>query len=83
MAASRDETKGRGSPPGGQLPRTLTTLIRAPNFKAVKPPPHNVSLPVFCHRIVANFAAQSEGVTPDDITQRILETIPKDEKLAA
>jgi hypothetical protein len=32
---------------------------------------------------VANFAAQSEGVTSDDITRRILETIPKDEKLAA
>ena len=37
----------------------------------------------FRHRIVANFAAQSEGVTSDDITRRILETIPKDEKLAA
>ena len=43
----------------------------------------SVALPVFRHRIVANFAAQSEGVTSDDITRRILETIPKDEKLAA
>src|SRR5688500_9638414 len=42
-----------------------------------------VAPPVFRHRIVANFAAQSEGVTSDDITRRILETIPKDEKLAA
>ncbi|HEY0548016.1 MAG TPA: MoxR family ATPase, partial [Verrucomicrobiae bacterium] len=35
-----------------------------------------VAPPVFRHRIVANFAAQSEGVTSDDITRRILETIP-------
>jgi MoxR-like ATPase len=42
-----------------------------------------VAPPVFRHRIVANFAAQSEGVTSDDITRRILETIPKDQKLAA
>jgi MoxR-like ATPase len=43
----------------------------------------SVAPPVFRHRIVANFAAQSEGVTPDDITRKILETIPKDQKLAA
>jgi MoxR-like ATPase len=42
-----------------------------------------VAPPVLRHRIVANFAAQSEGVTSDDITRRILQTIPKDEKLAA
>jgi len=40
-----------------------------------------VVLPVFRHRIIPNFAAQSEGVTSDDITRRILEAIPKDEKL--
>ena len=36
---------------------------------------------VFRHRIIPNFAAQSESVTPDDITRRILEAVPKDEKL--
>ena len=41
----------------------------------------SVALPIFRHRIIANFAAQSEGVTSDDITRKILETIPKDEKL--
>ena len=40
-----------------------------------------VALPVFRHRIVPNFAAQSESVTPDDITRKILEAVPKDEKL--
>ena len=40
-----------------------------------------MALPIFRHRIIPNFAAQSEGVTSDDITRRILEAIPKDEKL--
>ena len=31
------------------------------------------------HRLIPNFAAQSEGVTSDDITRMILEKIPKDE----
>jgi MoxR-like ATPase len=39
-----------------------------------------VALPIFRHRLMPNFAAQSEGVTPDDITRRILEAVPKDER---
>ncbi len=41
----------------------------------------SVALPIFRHRIIPNFAAQSEAVTSDDITRKILETVPKDEKL--
>jgi MoxR-like ATPase len=37
--------------------------------------------PIFRHRLVPNFSAQSEGVTSDDITRKILEAVPKDEKL--
>jgi MoxR-like ATPase len=40
-----------------------------------------VALPIFRHRIILNFAAQSEGVTSDDITRKILDAVPKDEKL--
>jgi len=40
-----------------------------------------VAAPVLRHRIAANFAAQSEGLTPDDIVKKILEAVPKDEKL--
>jgi MoxR-like ATPase len=40
-----------------------------------------VALPIFRHRLIPNFAAQSESVTADDITRKILESIPKDEKL--
>jgi len=40
-----------------------------------------VALPVFRHRIIPNFAAQSESVTSDDITRKILGAVPKDEKI--
>jgi MoxR-like ATPase len=40
-----------------------------------------VALPIFRHRIILNFAAQSESVTADDLTRKILETVPRDEKL--
>ncbi|MBI5388500.1 MAG: MoxR family ATPase [Verrucomicrobia bacterium] len=40
-----------------------------------------VALPIFRHRLILNFAAQSESVTADDITRRILEAVPKDEML--
>jgi MoxR-like ATPase len=32
--------------------------------------------PVLRHRIVVGFAAESEGVTPDSIIQRLIETTP-------
>lgn len=40
-----------------------------------------VAPPIFRYRIILNFAAQSESVTADDITRKILETVPKDEQL--
>jgi len=40
-----------------------------------------VARPVLRHRIIPNFAAQSEGVTSDDIVDKLIETIPADEKL--
>jgi MoxR-like ATPase len=40
-----------------------------------------VALPVLRHRIIPNFAARSEGLTPDDIVRRLMETIPADERL--
>ena len=36
-----------------------------------------VALPIMRHRIIPNFAAQSEGVGPDDITRKILAAIPQ------
>ena len=37
--------------------------------------------PILRHRIIPNFAAQSEGVTADDIVEKLLATIPADERL--
>lgn len=36
-----------------------------------------VALPILRHRIVPNFAAQSEGIMPDAITEKILKAIPQ------
>jgi MoxR-like ATPase len=35
-----------------------------------------LSPPVLRHRLVINFAADSEGITPDDVIARVLESIP-------
>ena len=40
-----------------------------------------VALPVLRHRIIPNFAAQSEGLTADDIILKLLEETPSDERL--
>ena len=40
-----------------------------------------VALPILRHRIIPNFAAQSEGLSADNIITKLLETIPADEKL--
>jgi len=38
-------------------------------------------LPILRHRIIPNFAARSEGMTPDALIERLLQTVPADEKL--
>jgi MoxR-like ATPase len=40
-----------------------------------------VARPVLRHRIIPNFAARSEGLTPDDIVKKLMDTIPSDERL--
>src|SRR5207244_12562871 len=40
-----------------------------------------VALPIFRHRIIPNFAAQSEGVAPDDITRKIRENLTKEDNM--
>jgi MoxR-like ATPase len=41
-----------------------------------------VALPILRHRLILNFAAQSESVRADDIIGKILEAVPKDERLS-
>ena len=38
-------------------------------------------LPVLRHRIIPNFAARSEGMTPDALIDRLLAEVPSDAKL--
>ncbi|MSR42574.1 MAG: MoxR family ATPase [Pedosphaera sp.] len=74
----------------GAGPRAGINLILAAKARAVLSGQVYVSCddvaavapPVLRHRIIPNFAAQSEGVTADDIVRKILETVPKHEKLA-
>ena len=73
----------------GAGPRAGLNLILAAKARAMLRGQYHVSCedvaavapPVFRHRIITNFAAQSEAVTPDDITRKILEAIPQNEKL--
>lgn len=37
----------------------------------------DVAIPIMRHRVIPNFAAQSEGITSDDLTKMILEAVPK------
>lgn len=41
----------------------------------------HVSAPSCRHRFITDFAAQSKSATAADIPRRILEAVPKDEKL--
>jgi len=73
----------------GAGPRARLNLILGAKARAMLGGQYHVStedvaavaLPVFRHRIIPNFAAQSEGVTADDITRRILGAVQKDAKL--
>jgi MoxR-like ATPase len=73
----------------GAGPRASLNLILAAKAKAILSGQYHVScddvaavaLPIFRHRLIPNFAAQSEGITTDDITRKILGVIPKDAKL--
>ena len=38
----------------------------------------SVAHPVLRHRVITNFNAESEGVTPDSIIQRLLNEVPRD-----
>ena len=40
-----------------------------------------VAAPILRHRLILNYAAQSEGVTPDEVVRQILAAVPKDAKL--
>jgi MoxR-like ATPase len=74
----------------GAGPRASLNLVIAAKARALMHGNYAVSCadvaavasPILRHRIIPNFAAQSEGVSADDIVQKILAAIPQDEKLS-
>ena len=74
----------------GAGPRASLNLILAAKARAMLHGQYHVSCddiaavaaPILRHRIIPNFAAQSEGITADDVVKKILEAIPKDQKVA-
>jgi len=73
----------------GAGPRASLNLILAGKARAILRGRYHVSVEdvaavapaILRHRIIPNFAAQSEGVGADDIIAKLLQTIPADETL--
>ena len=71
----------------GAGPRASLNLILAAKAHAVLHGNNHVSAddvaavaaPVLRHRLIPNFAAQSEGISTDDVVQRILQSVPKNQ----
>jgi MoxR-like ATPase len=70
----------------GASPRGMQALILAGKIMALLDGRFNVAfadlklaaLPALRHRIILNFEAQAEGVSPDDIIRQVIETIKTD-----
>jgi MoxR-like ATPase len=77
----------------GSSPRGAQTLVLAAKVRALLDGRYNVSfedlrrvyLPGLRHRILLNFEAQAEGIDPDDVLLRVLESVPEksEERVAA
>jgi len=71
----------------GAGPRASMNLILAAKAHAVLKGHYHVSAddvasvagPILRHRLICNFAAQSEGITVEDVIQRILRSVPKNQ----
>lgn len=71
----------------GAGPRASMNLILAAKAHAVLNGRHHVSAddiaavaaPILRHRLIPNFTAQSEGISVDDIVQRLLKAVPKNQ----
>jgi len=73
----KDWVRWGAGPRAGQamiLTAKARALLRG-NFSVTPDDIQKVAFPVLRHRILMNFKAEAEGVTPDNITSRLLETI--------
>jgi MoxR-like ATPase len=67
-----------GAGPRAGQAMILTAKARAllhGNFAVTQEDIHHVAFPVLRHRILMNFKAEAEGVTPHDVTKHLLNTI--------
>jgi MoxR-like ATPase len=76
----------------GSSPRGVQTLVLAAKVRALLDGRYNVSfedlrrvyLPSLRHRVLLNFEAQAEGVDPDEVLLKVLDSVPeKSEERAA
>jgi len=74
----------------GAGPRASQYLVLAAKARAVLHGHYHVSIedirsvanPVLRHRIITNFNAEAEGLKPDDVVERLIKTIPVDDREA-
>lgn len=80
----KDWVRWGAGPRAGQamiLTAKARALLRG-NFSVTPEDIQKVAFPVLRHRILMNFKAEAEGVTPDTITTRLLESVtPKSNKI--
>jgi len=80
----KDWVRWGAGPRAGQamiLTAKARALLRG-NFSVTPEDIQKVAFPVLRHRILMNFKAEAEGITPDNITTRLLESIsPKSNRI--
>lgn len=80
----KDWVRWGAGPRAGQamiLTAKARALLRG-NFSVTPEDIQKVAFPVLRHRVLMNFKAEAEGVTPDNITTRLLESItPKSNRI--
>ncbi|MGC8641304.1 MAG: AAA family ATPase [Isosphaeraceae bacterium] len=77
----------------GSSPRGVQTLVLGAKVRALLDGRYNVSfedlrrvyLPALRHRVLLNFEAQAEGIDPDEVLLKVLESVPEktEERTAA
>jgi MoxR-like ATPase len=79
----KDWVRWGAGPRAGQamiLTAKASALLRG-NFSVTMEDIKNVAFPVLRHRILMNFKAEAEGVTPDQVTEKIIEATKSDGRL--
>jgi MoxR-like ATPase len=69
----------------GSSPRGVQTLVLAAKVRSLLDGRYNVSfedlrrvyLPSLRHRVLLNFEAQAEGIDPDDVLLKVLDSVPE------